>query len=80
VLIAGGLARSRSANGRPPTGPDPLGSGTGRALEITDVNNHFIAEGALEFDIIHGFWGDAGESIDDYYRVNDFVRRYGANK
>src|SRR5438876_868484 len=27
-----------------------------------------------------GFWGDAGESIDAYYAVNDFVREHGANK
>jgi len=23
---------------------------------------------------LDGFWGDAGESIDAYYLVNDFVR------
>ncbi|HEY7134354.1 MAG TPA: sugar phosphate nucleotidyltransferase [Acidimicrobiia bacterium] len=49
-------------------------------LEITDVNNHFVAAGAMEYDVIEGFWGDAGESIDAYYVVNDFVRSYGANK
>jgi glucose-1-phosphate thymidylyltransferase len=49
-------------------------------LEITDVNNHYIADGKMEYDIIDGFWGDAGESIDAYYRVNDFVRLHGANK
>jgi glucose-1-phosphate thymidylyltransferase len=49
-------------------------------LEITDVNNHFVAAGTAEYDVIDGFWGDAGESIDAYYAVNDFVRRYGANK
>ena len=25
-------------------------------------------------------WGDAGESIDAYYSVNDYVRRFGVNK
>jgi glucose-1-phosphate thymidylyltransferase len=49
-------------------------------LEITDVNNHFVANGTMEYDVIDGFWGDAGESIDAYYVVNDFVRRFGANK
>jgi glucose-1-phosphate thymidylyltransferase len=49
-------------------------------LEITDVNNHFVGAGVMEYDVIEGFWGDAGESIDDYYKVNDFVRTYGANK
>jgi glucose-1-phosphate thymidylyltransferase len=49
-------------------------------LEITDVNNHFVDGRVMEYDVIEGFWGDAGESIDAYYTVNDFVRAYGANK
>jgi glucose-1-phosphate thymidylyltransferase len=49
-------------------------------LEITDVNNWYIDQGAMEYDIVEGFWGDAGESIDAYYAVNDFVRQNGANK
>jgi glucose-1-phosphate thymidylyltransferase len=48
-------------------------------LEITDVNNHFIERGSMEYDVIDGFWGDAGESIDAYYAVNDFVRSRAAN-
>jgi glucose-1-phosphate thymidylyltransferase len=54
-------------------------SGRGE-LEITDVNNHYVAEGRMRYDVLEGFWGDAGESIDAYYAVNDFVRTYGANK
>jgi len=49
-------------------------------LEITDVNNHYVATGAMSYDVLEGFWGDAGESIDAYYAVNDFVRANGANK
>ena len=49
-------------------------------LEITDVNNHYVGEGTMEHDVVEGFWGDAGESIDVYYAVNDFVRAHGANK
>ena len=49
-------------------------------LEITDVNNWFIEQGLMEYDVLEGFWGDAGESIDAYYAVNDFVRSHGANK
>ncbi len=49
-------------------------------LEITDVNNWYVEQGLMEYDRIEGFWGDAGESIDAYYAVNDFVRRSGANK
>jgi glucose-1-phosphate thymidylyltransferase len=49
-------------------------------LEITDVNNHYASLSMLRFDVLEGFWGDAGESIDAYYAVNDFVRAHGANK
>lgn len=49
-------------------------------LEITDVNNWFIEQGLMEYDVLEGFWGDAGESIDAYYAVNDFVRQNGANR
>jgi glucose-1-phosphate thymidylyltransferase len=48
-------------------------------LEITDVNNWYIEQGTMEYDVVEGFWGDAGESIDAYYEVNDFVRERGAN-
>ncbi len=54
-------------------------SGRGE-LEISDVNNWYVERGAMEYDVIEGFWGDAGESIDAYYAVNDFVRHNGANK
>jgi glucose-1-phosphate thymidylyltransferase len=49
-------------------------------LEITDVNNHYADLGKLRYDVLEGFWGDAGESIDAYYTVNEFVRAHGANK
>src|SRR4249920_732043 len=56
---------------------EPSGRGE---LEITDVNNWYVGEGQMEYDVLDGFWGDAGESIDAYYEVNDFVRANGANK
>jgi glucose-1-phosphate thymidylyltransferase len=55
---------------------EPSGRGE---LEITDVNNAYVRGGAMAFDILDGYWGDAGESIDAYYAVNDHVRRHGAN-
>jgi glucose-1-phosphate thymidylyltransferase len=51
---------------------EPSGRGE---LEITDVNNWYVGRGEMEADVVDGFWGDAGESIDAYYAVNDFVRR-----
>jgi len=56
---------------------EPSGRGE---LEITDVNNWYVEHGLMEYDVVEGFWGDAGESIDAYYAVNDFVRKHGANR
>jgi glucose-1-phosphate thymidylyltransferase len=54
-------------------------SGRGE-LEITDVNNWYLDRGLMDYDVLAGFWGDAGESIQAYYAVNDFVRAHGTNK
>ena len=48
-------------------------------LEITDVNNWYVERGLMEYDVLEGFWGDAGESIQAYYAVQDVVRANGAN-
>jgi len=56
---------------------EPSGRGE---LEITDVNNYYVRHSTMAYDVLEGFWGDAGESIDAYYAVNDFVRENGANK
>jgi glucose-1-phosphate thymidylyltransferase len=48
-------------------------------LEITDVNNYYLQKGDISYDIVDGFWGDAGESIEAYWAVNDYVRKNGAN-
>ena len=48
-------------------------------LEITDVNNWYVEHGLMEYDVLQGFWGDAGESISAYYAVQDHVRENGAN-
>jgi glucose-1-phosphate thymidylyltransferase len=59
--------------------PTLVPSGRGE-LEITDVNNWYVEQGTMEYDVLDGFWGDAGESIDAYYAVNDFVRSHGVNR
>jgi glucose-1-phosphate thymidylyltransferase len=59
--------------------PTLVPSGRGE-LEITDVNNWYVEQGTMEYDVLDGFWGDAGESIDAYYAVNDFVRAHGVNR
>jgi glucose-1-phosphate thymidylyltransferase len=42
-------------------------------LEITDVNNAYIQAGDLEFDVLSGWWTDAGE-IESLHRATTFVR------
>ncbi len=59
--------------------PDLKPSGRGE-LEITDVNNWYVERGLMEYDVVDGFWGDAGESMHAYYAVQDFVRANGVNR
>jgi len=46
-------------------------SGRGE-LEITDVNNWYLKKGQLEYDILEGFWTDAG-TFDSLLRANVLV-------
>lgn len=48
-------------------------SGRGE-LEITDVNNAYIADGSLEYDVLQGWWTDAGtwESLE---RANELIAK-----
>ncbi|MCG3771667.1 MAG: Glucose-1-phosphate thymidylyltransferase [Nitrosomonadaceae bacterium] len=53
-------------------------SGRGE-LEITDVNNAYIEDGTLTWDILEGWWTDAG-TIESLYQANTYVAKTGANK
>jgi len=48
-------------------------SGRGE-LEITDVNNVYISRNQMCYDIVDGWWGDAGSSIDGLLKVNNEIR------
>lgn len=41
-------------------------------LEITDVNNAYIKRGNLEYDVLKGYWTDAG-TFESLYRANRLV-------
>jgi len=41
-------------------------------LEITDVNNAYLEKGELAFDILEGWWSDAG-TFESFSRVNELV-------
>jgi glucose-1-phosphate thymidylyltransferase len=53
-------------------------SGRGE-LEITTVNNFYIEEGNLSYEILDGWWTDAG-TFDSLLRANTLVAEAGANK
>jgi glucose-1-phosphate thymidylyltransferase len=42
-------------------------------LEITDVNNHYIKAGKMDFRILNDFWSDAG-THESLFRAAEFVR------
>jgi len=48
-------------------------------LEITDVNNYYLEEGKLEWDILDGWWSDAG-TFDSLQYAGNMVAKTGANK
>jgi len=48
-------------------------------LEITDVNNQYIREGSLTYDILEGWWTDAG-TFESLRRAANLVAETGANK
>lgn len=48
-------------------------------LEITDVNNAYITAGALTWNLLEGWWTDAG-TIESLYLANQLVSQTGANR
>lgn len=43
-------------------------------LEITDVNNFYLEQGTLKYEILNGFWGDCGESFDSLMEAAALVQ------
>jgi glucose-1-phosphate thymidylyltransferase len=50
--------------------PSPRGE-----LEITDLNNRYVAEGTLACEVLDGYWIDAGTSHDELLAANNEVAR-----
>ena len=48
-------------------------------LEITDVNNLYIKDGLMTWNVLKGWWTDAG-TFDSLLRANQLVARGGANR
>ena len=49
--------------------PSPRGE-----LEITDVNNAYVARGQLTYDVLDGWWTDAG-TFESLARANELVQK-----
>jgi len=45
-------------------------------LEITDVNNAYLARGELQWDLLEGWWTDAG-TFESLMKANELVRGKG---
>ncbi len=43
--------------------------------EISDVNNRYIEIGEMEYDIMEGWWLDAGSSFENYYKAISLIRK-----
>lgn len=48
-------------------------------LEITDVNNRYLEMGQLTYEILKGWWTDAG-TFSSLHRAGNLVAKAGANK
>lgn len=48
-------------------------------LEITDVNNAYIEQGTMTYDILDGWWSDAG-TFDSLLYASKLVSKSGANR
>jgi glucose-1-phosphate thymidylyltransferase len=48
-------------------------------LEITDVNNFYIREGKMQWNVLDGWWSDAG-TLESLQAAGNMVEKTGANK
>jgi glucose-1-phosphate thymidylyltransferase len=48
-------------------------------LEITDVNNWYIKDGSMTYEVLEGWWTDAG-TFKSLHQASNFVAQSGANK
>ncbi|QDU67423.1 sugar phosphate nucleotidyltransferase [Engelhardtia mirabilis] len=55
---------------------EPSGRGE---LEITDVNNWYIKDGSMTYEVLDGWWTDAG-TFDSMLRAAQLVAEGGANR
>jgi glucose-1-phosphate thymidylyltransferase len=44
-------------------------------IEMTDVNNHYINQGVMDYKVLDGYWGDAG-TFEGLLQASMIVRKY----
>lgn len=49
-------------------------------LEITDVNNYYLKENSLTYEILKGWWGDGGESFDSLLKASNLAAEWDKEK
>lgn len=59
---------------------DGLDRSTRGELEVTDLNNAYLARGEMTHDVLEGYWADCGESIEHYLQACNLVEQHGANR
>ena len=42
-------------------------------LEVTDLNNYYVEQETMTFEILKGFWGDGGESFDSLLKASNLA-------
>lgn len=47
-------------------------------LEISDLNNMYIKEGNMDFEIVNNFWSDAGQ-FESLFKASEFIRNKELN-
>jgi len=58
---------------------DELVPSSRNELEITDVNNAYVQARTLEYDVLEGWWSDAG-TFESLHKVSNLIAETGANK
>ena len=59
---------------------DSIKPSTRGELEVTDLLNQYIAHSKLEYDIMEGWWRDAGQSPKELSEISQLIYQTGANK
>ncbi len=52
---------------------DTLSPSARGEYEITDVSNHYLREGRASYEVLDGWWTDAG-TFESLYRANSLIR------